>query len=187
MQLKFQVFQIGLSLYKIISKCRIYAFLSALLHIMVLHLNPCWWLLSVFYSYLKYFYLTVRLNVFILSFVVLCHSWCFNYLNCIFLLVLFVICIVCCCYYYYDYQYYYQYLQYNYHCAYCYNSLALSETYICLSGQFKCTRRQKCIPLNLRCNGQDDCGDGEDETDCRKNATPDPFETLCFGTVFTEL
>lgn len=44
----------------------------------------------------------------------------------------------------------------------------LSETYICLSGQFKCTRKQKCIPLNLRCNGQDDCGDGEDETECRK-------------------
>lgn len=61
---------------------------------MVLHLNPCWWLLSVFYSYSKYFYLTVRLNVFILSFVVLCHSWCFNNLNCVFLLVLFVICIV---------------------------------------------------------------------------------------------
>lgn len=43
-----------------------------------------------------------------------------------------------------------------------------ADTYICLSGQFKCTRKQKCIPLNLRCNGQDDCGDGEDETDCRK-------------------
>uniref|UniRef100_A0A8C7X7I9 Low density lipoprotein receptor-related protein 1Bb n=1 Tax=Oryzias sinensis TaxID=183150 RepID=A0A8C7X7I9_9TELE len=43
------------------------------------------------------------------------------------------------------------------------------ETYICLSGQFKCTRKQKCIPLNLRCNGQDDCGDGEDETDCRES------------------
>lgn len=46
---------------------------------------------------------------------------------------------------------------------------SISETYICLSGQFKCTRKQKCIPLNLRCNGQDDCGDGEDETDCRKD------------------
>lgn len=47
-----------------------------------------------------------------------------------------------------------------------------TETYICLSGQFKCTRKQKCIPLNLRCNGQDDCGDGEDETDCRKPRPP---------------
>lgn len=52
----------------------------------------------------------------------------------------------------------------NNSCFFC----VLSETYICLSGQFKCTRKQKCIPLNLRCNGQDDCGDGEDETDCRK-------------------
>lgn len=39
---------------------------------------------------------------------------------------------------------------------------------MCLSGQFKCTQNQKCIPINLRCNGQDDCGDEEDERDCRK-------------------
>lgn len=39
---------------------------------------------------------------------------------------------------------------------------------MCLSGQFKCTKNQKCIPINLRCNGQDDCGDEEDERDCRK-------------------
>jgi len=39
---------------------------------------------------------------------------------------------------------------------------------VCLSGQFKCTKNQKCIPINLRCNGQDDCGDEEDERDCRK-------------------
>ncbi|MEQ2176048.1 hypothetical protein GOODEAATRI_024093, partial [Goodea atripinnis] len=55
--------------------------------------------------------------------------------------------------------------------SFCLNLLTLFqffilETYICLSGQFKCNRKQKCIPLNLRCNGQDDCGDGEDETDC---------------------
>ncbi|CDQ92576.1 unnamed protein product [Oncorhynchus mykiss] len=51
------------------------------------------------------------------------------------------------------------------------------ETYICLSGQFKCTRKQKCIPLNLRCNGQDDCGDGEDETDCPESTcSPDQFQ-----------
>uniref|UniRef100_A0A8C1BL65 Low density lipoprotein receptor-related protein 1Bb n=1 Tax=Cyprinus carpio carpio TaxID=630221 RepID=A0A8C1BL65_CYPCA len=51
------------------------------------------------------------------------------------------------------------------------------DTYICLSGQFKCTRKQKCIPLNLRCNGQDDCGDGEDETDCPESTcSSDQFQ-----------
>uniref|UniRef100_A0A8K9XSB1 EGF-like domain-containing protein n=1 Tax=Oncorhynchus mykiss TaxID=8022 RepID=A0A8K9XSB1_ONCMY len=51
------------------------------------------------------------------------------------------------------------------------------ETYICLSGQFKCTRKQKCIPLNLRCNGQDDCGDGEDETECPESTcSPEQFQ-----------
>ncbi|XP_058248902.1 low-density lipoprotein receptor-related protein 1B isoform X4 [Hemibagrus wyckioides] len=51
------------------------------------------------------------------------------------------------------------------------------DTYICLSGQFKCTRKQKCIPLNLRCNGQDDCGDAEDETDCPENTcSPEQFQ-----------
>lgn len=66
----------------------------------------------------------------------------------------------------------FQCLDHFYHCDCCTcktNSVGfLTETYICLSGQFKCTRKQKCIPLNLRCNGQDDCGDGEDEMDCRK-------------------
>nr|XP_033800021.1 low-density lipoprotein receptor-related protein 1B [Geotrypetes seraphini] len=51
------------------------------------------------------------------------------------------------------------------------------DTYVCLSGQFKCTKKQKCIPINLRCNGQDDCGDGEDEKDCPENScSPDHFQ-----------
>ncbi|TRY84843.1 hypothetical protein DNTS_002284 [Danionella cerebrum] len=51
------------------------------------------------------------------------------------------------------------------------------DTYICLSGQFKCSRKQKCITLNLRCNGHDDCGDGEDETDCPESTcSPEQFQ-----------
>ncbi|XP_049341186.1 low-density lipoprotein receptor-related protein 1B isoform X1 [Astyanax mexicanus] len=51
------------------------------------------------------------------------------------------------------------------------------DTYICLPGQFKCTRKQKCIPINQRCNGQDECGDGEDETDCPESTcSPDQFQ-----------
>ncbi|XP_041434027.1 low-density lipoprotein receptor-related protein 1B-like [Xenopus laevis] len=51
------------------------------------------------------------------------------------------------------------------------------DTYVCLSGQFKCTKKQKCIPINLRCNGQNDCGDEEDEIDCPENScSPDHFQ-----------
>ncbi|KAJ8349711.1 hypothetical protein SKAU_G00248410 [Synaphobranchus kaupii] len=51
------------------------------------------------------------------------------------------------------------------------------DTYMCLSGQFKCSKKQKCIPLNLRCNGQDDCGDSEDEVDCPESTcSPDQFQ-----------
>ncbi|EGW13731.1 Low-density lipoprotein receptor-related protein 1B [Cricetulus griseus] len=51
------------------------------------------------------------------------------------------------------------------------------KTHVCLPGQFKCTKNQKCIPVNLRCNGQDDCGDEEDERDCPENScSPDYFQ-----------
>ncbi|XP_058238194.1 low-density lipoprotein receptor-related protein 1B-like isoform X2 [Hemibagrus wyckioides] len=56
------------------------------------------------------------------------------------------------------------------------------ESYICLSGQFKCTGTHKCIPVNLRCNGQDDCGDGEDEHDCPEN-TCSPAHFQCKTTM----
>uniref|UniRef100_A0AAR2M5Q5 EGF-like domain-containing protein n=1 Tax=Pygocentrus nattereri TaxID=42514 RepID=A0AAR2M5Q5_PYGNA len=52
------------------------------------------------------------------------------------------------------------------------------DSYICLSGHFKCTRTHRCIPGNLRCNGQDDCGDGEDEHDCPDN-TCSPTQFQC--------
>ncbi|XP_069472627.1 low-density lipoprotein receptor-related protein 1B isoform X1 [Ambystoma mexicanum] len=51
------------------------------------------------------------------------------------------------------------------------------DTYTCLSGRFKCTKKQKCIPINLRCNGHDDCGDEEDEKDCPEHScSPDHFQ-----------
>lgn len=42
------------------------------------------------------------------------------------------------------------------------------DIHVCLPSQFKCTNTNRCIPGIFRCNGQDNCGDGEDEKDCRK-------------------
>ncbi|XP_038606813.1 low-density lipoprotein receptor-related protein 1B [Tachyglossus aculeatus] len=51
------------------------------------------------------------------------------------------------------------------------------DTHVCLSGQFKCSKSQKCIPWNFRCNGHKDCGDDEDERDCPENScSPDHFQ-----------
>lgn len=44
----------------------------------------------------------------------------------------------------------------------------LPDIHVCLPSQFKCTNTNRCIPGIFRCNGQDNCGDGEDEKDCRK-------------------
>lgn len=45
------------------------------------------------------------------------------------------------------------------------------DIHVCLPSQFKCTNTNRCIPGIFRCNGQDNCGDGEDEKDCRKWGT----------------
>lgn len=35
----------------------------------------------------------------------------------------------------------------------------------CKAGEFPCTNN-RCVPYNLACNGEDDCGDNSDETPC---------------------
>lgn len=47
----------------------------------------------------------------------------------------------------------------------------LPDIHVCLPSQFKCTHPSRCIPGIFRCNGQDNCGEGEDEKDCRKSLT----------------
>lgn len=44
------------------------------------------------------------------------------------------------------------------------------DIHVCLPSQFKCTHPSRCIPGIFRCNGQDNCGEGEDEKDCRKSS-----------------
>lgn len=48
----------------------------------------------------------------------------------------------------------------------------LPDIHVCLPSQFKCTHPSRCIPGIFRCNGQDNCGEGEDEKDCRKSNCP---------------
>ena len=43
------------------------------------------------------------------------------------------------------------------------------DIHVCLPSQFKCTHPSRCIPGIFRCNGQDNCGEGEDEKDCRES------------------
>lgn len=42
------------------------------------------------------------------------------------------------------------------------------DIHVCLPSQFKCSHPSRCIPGIFRCNGQDNCGEGEDEKDCRE-------------------
>lgn len=46
----------------------------------------------------------------------------------------------------------------------------LPDIHVCLPSQFKCTNPSRCIPGIFRCNGQDNCGEGEDEKDCRESS-----------------
>ena len=44
---------------------------------------------------------------------------------------------------------------------------ASSARCICPSGFGKCRSKDICVPMNLFCNGEDNCGDGSDEdADC---------------------
>ncbi|XP_052762572.1 uncharacterized protein LOC128205159 isoform X2 [Mya arenaria] len=39
----------------------------------------------------------------------------------------------------------------------------------CASGQWQCTNTYQCVPLNYRCDDEDDCQDGTDEDNCGTN------------------
>ncbi|KAL8565021.1 hypothetical protein ACOMHN_003397 [Nucella lapillus] len=43
------------------------------------------------------------------------------------------------------------------------------DTPNCPSDEFFCSQDDKCIPGGYQCDGEEDCGDGEDESDCEYN------------------
>ena len=40
------------------------------------------------------------------------------------------------------------------------------KDFACSSDEFECTKTQTCTRLKWRCDGEEDCFDGEDEVDC---------------------
>lgn len=38
------------------------------------------------------------------------------------------------------------------------------------AGEFSCTSNQYCLPVAWKCDGESDCTDGSDETDCGNNS-----------------
>ena len=45
--------------------------------------------------------------------------------------------------------------------------LILASALHCPTDQFKCRYERRCVPLVVKCNGVDDCGDNSDEWNCK--------------------
>ena len=65
---------------------------------------------------------------------------------------------------------------------------ASSSRCICPSGFGKCRSKDICLPMNLFCNGEDNCGDGSDEdaecTDCLSQIKFSTPQLLCDGEIY---
>lgn len=60
------------------------------------------------------------------------------------------------------------------------------DIHVCLPSQFKCTSPSRCIPGIFRCNGQDNCGEGEDEKDCRESRCPPDIVFMAYSVASSE-